>query len=224
MIKEKLHLWQKTSLRIGEFFSNRLPFSPVIYTITSLCAAAFAVVFSYYHAYTISIILFLIAGGCDVIDGAVARAQNKASNLGAFIDGVTDRFVDFAIIFSYFFFIIQPIWLSIEQWICITSFVVILPSFIVAYANHRGAVDDDNETLIWRLMNRGEMFFFMMAIQISSLFSPAIAGYLLVLLIFLSVTTILQTIIATLYYALAPERPSRANANTSARTINSNSI
>ena len=39
-----------------------------------------------------------------------------------------------------------------------------MPSFTVAYANHRGAVNDDNETLIWRIMNRGEMFILMMSI------------------------------------------------------------
>ncbi len=90
--------------------------------------------------------------------------------------------------------------LSIGQWIAVASFVVILPSFNVAYANHRGAVEDDDETLIWRLMNRGEMYVMMMSILVASLYSPTIAGYLLVLLIVLSVITIVQTIVATIYH------------------------
>ena len=141
-----------------------------------------------------------------MVDGSVARAQNKASNLGAFVDGTIDRFVDFAIIFSYFYFNITPFWLDLSQLICITSFVVIMPSFIVAYANHRGAVEDDNETLIWRIMNRGEMLIIMIGILIAALVSPSWAGYLLILLIILSTITIVQTIAETLYHARYKEK------------------
>ena len=188
-------------MRIGLLFSDKLPFSPVFYTLLSLITAGSGILCAFYNAHATAIVLFCMAASCDVIDGAVARAQNKASNLGAFIDGVTDRFVDFALLFSYFFCNIKTIGLPVEQWICIASFVVILPSFNVAYANHRGAVDDDDETLIWRLMNRAEMFVLMLAILIMSLFNSNTAGYLLLLLVALSSITILQTIFTTIYYA-----------------------
>ncbi|QLZ68629.1 CDP-alcohol phosphatidyltransferase family protein [Legionella sp. PC1000] len=201
MIKEKSRTWQKTSMFLGKFFAKYSPFPAGFYTINSLILATVAVFYSYSHYYITAILLFLLAGIFDVIDGSVARARNKASNLGAFVDGTIDRFVDFAIIFSYFFCEIKAFYLSLDQLICITSFVVILPSFIVAYANHRGAVSDDNETLIWRVMNRGEMLFFMIGILITSLFSSYWAGVLLLLLIFLSTFTIIQTIFLTIYHA-----------------------
>lgn len=201
MIKEKSKLWRKISLLIGQFFATYSPFPAGFYTLSSLFIAIAAIFFAYYHDYAVAIVLFITAAFFDVIDGSVARVQNKASNLGAFIDGTIDRFVDFAIIFSFFFFEIKPICLSLSQLINIASFVVIMPSFIVAYANHRRAVEDDNETLIWRIMNRGEMLFIMLAILISSLFSPQWAGYLLILLIILSTVTIIQTIFETIYHA-----------------------
>ena len=201
MIKEKSKIWSKSSVLLGQVFAKYSPLPVVFYTISSLVLAFFAALSAYLHYYHWSIILFMIAGFFDLVDGAVARAQNKASHLGAFLDGTVDRFVDFAIIFSFFFFKIEVSWLSLGQWICIASYVVILPSFIVAYANHRGAVNDDNETLIWRLMNRGEMFFLMMSVLIVSLVSPKIAGDLLILLICLSCITIFQTIIFTIYHA-----------------------
>lgn len=206
MIKEKSKTWQKFSLLLGKFFSAYSPFPPGFYTITSFFLALAAVICAYEHAFVTSIILFLAAGLFDVVDGSVARAQNKASNLGAFVDGTIDRFVDFAIIFSYFYFNITPFWLDLSQLICITSFVVIMPSFIVAYANHRGAVEDDNETLIWRIMNRGEMLIIMIGILIAALVSPSWAGYLLILLIILSTITIVQTIAETLYHARYKEK------------------
>ena len=204
MIKEKSHTWNKMSLILGRFFSTYSPFPAGFYTINSLVLATIAVFFSYFHHFIAAIVLFLLAGIFDVIDGSVARARNKASNLGAFVDGTIDRFVDFAIIFSYFFCDIQSFYLSLDQLICITSFVVILPSFIVAYANHRGAVSDDNETLIWRIMNRGEMLVFMIGILITSLYSPYWAGFLLILLIVLATITIIQTILLTIYHANRP--------------------
>jgi archaetidylinositol phosphate synthase len=201
MIKEKSKLWSKTSMAIGNFFTKYAPFPAGFYTLGALFLAIAAVFLSYFHYYSLTISFFVLAAIFDVIDGSVARAQAKASNLGAFIDGTIDRFVDFAIIFSYFFFDIKVKWLNLDQLICIASFVVIAPSFIVAYANHRGAVDDDDETLIWRLMNRGEMLFIMIGIQVVSLIDPNWAGYLLTLLISLATFTILQTIFETIYYA-----------------------
>jgi archaetidylinositol phosphate synthase len=206
MIKEKSKTWQKLSLYLGRFFSTYSPFPAGFYTIVSFFLALLAIFFSYYHAHVSAIVLFLAAGLFDVVDGSVARAQNKATNLGAFIDGTIDRFVDFAILFSYFYFNITAVWLELSQLISIASFVVIMPSFIVAYANHRGAVEDDNETLIWRLMNRGEMLFIMIGILIFSLFSPTWAGYLLILLILLATITIIQTIGETLYHAKYKEK------------------
>lgn len=201
MIKEKSKTWNRFSITIGNFFASYSPFPAGFYTITSLFFAFMGVILAYSCYYTIAIVLFFLAAIFDVIDGSVARAQNTASNLGAFNDGTIDRFVDFAIIFSYFFFDIIPVCMNIAQLICITSFVVIMPSFIVAYANHRGAVKDDDETLIWRLMNRGEMLIIMLGILITALFSAHWAGYLLMILIILATITIIQTIFATIYYA-----------------------
>ena len=201
MIKEKSKTWNKASILLGKFFAANSPFPPGFYTVMSLFLGVIAVLFAYYHYYITTIILFLTAGLFDLIDGSVARARNQATPLGAFTDGTIDRFVDFAILFSFFYFDIKVYWLDISQLICITSFVVIMPSFIVAYANHRRAVEDDNETLIWRIMNRGEMLFIMLGILISSLFSPDWAGYLLLLLIFLASITIVQTIFTTIYHA-----------------------
>lgn len=201
MIKEKVKAWSKLSANLGQFFSAFLPFPPYVYTVLSLLVALAAIGCAYAQCHVLALGLFFVAACCDMIDGAVARARHQASALGAYLDGVTDRFVDFALIFSYFFIDLKTPGLSPAQWICIASFVVMLPSFNVAYANHRKAVEDDHETLIWRLMNRGEMFVLMMLILIVAMFSPVYAGYGLILLIGLSSVTIVQTIVSTLYHA-----------------------
>ena len=42
-------------------------------------------------------IVILLAGFCDMLDGAVARAGDSASKIGAFNDSVVDRYSDFLI-------------------------------------------------------------------------------------------------------------------------------
>jgi len=197
MIKEKSKTWHYFSEQLGRLFSL-LPFKPNFYTWSVLPFAALGfVAFIKWHILT-GIVLFLVAGLFDLIDGAVARQTQQTSGRGAFLDGSLDRFVDFLLLFSYFWLPITMPFLSLGQWICIGLFFAIMPSFEVAYANHRRAVYDPQEKIIWRIMNRGEMYFLMLLIPFISQFSSHWAGYLLLFLIILSAITTFQTLFNTL--------------------------
>lgn len=197
MIKEKSKTWAKFSSQLGYIFSH-LPFPPNYYTWLTL-PTAFVGMLAIIHNYIITgVILFLFAGLLDIIDGAVARHTQKTSYAGAFLDGSLDRFIDFFLIFSYFWLPIATPWLPLSQWICMSIFFAIMPSFEVAYANHRRAVADPEEKLIWRILNRGEMYILMLLIPLVSLYNAHWAGYLLLALVLLSFITTLQTLILTL--------------------------
>jgi phosphatidylglycerophosphate synthase len=63
-------------------------------------------------------VLILAGGFFDMLDGAVARAHNKSSEFGAFLDSVLDRYADAFIFlgFAAHFFSVQSttgIWLSL---------------------------------------------------------------------------------------------------------------
>lgn len=47
-------------------------------------------------------LLLLLVGIADTIDGAVARAQNRISTLGAFLDSVLDRCAEFFVLFGLY--------------------------------------------------------------------------------------------------------------------------
>ena len=196
MIKEQSQTWAKISAQIGVFFS-RFSFSPNFYTWISIFPA-FLVFIAIIIGY---ILLFIISGLLDLVDGAVARHTGQVSHYGAFLDGSLDRLVDFLIIFSYLWLPLQTPGLAVEAWVVIAVYFAILPSFEVAYANHRRAVDDPHEKIIWRILNRGEMFVIMLLIPLVSAFSSIWAGYILVLLVVLCVITTLQTFFSTLYHS-----------------------
>lgn len=200
MIKEKSKTWALTSQKLGVVFS-KLPFPPNFYSWMTLPVALLGLLLlAKQHIFT-GVIVFLLSGLLDLIDGAVARHTGQQSHRGAFLDGSLDRFIDFFLIFSYFWLNITTPWMLPSRWICMAVFFAIMPSFEVAYANHRQAVPDPDEKIIWRILNRGEMYTLMLLIPLVSLVSSVIAGYILVALVVLSFITTLQTFFSTLYIA-----------------------
>jgi phosphatidylglycerophosphate synthase len=200
MIKEKSKVWRAFSMNLGDFF-NQLPLGPNFYTWSTVPFACFGFAAIVAGKTALGLILFIIAGLLDLVDGAVARRRKITSGYGAFLDGSVDRVVDFLVIFSYFWCNIATPWLPLGQWIAIAVFVALMPSFEVAYANHRKAVDDPHETKIWRIFNRGEMYFFMMLTILLSQWFPLMAGYVLVFMVVVSAVTTIQTFVMSLYLA-----------------------
>lgn len=200
MIKEKCMWWQRFSAQLGQRML-RLPISANAYTWLTLLLGVLGYVFIA-QAYAITgLAFFILAGLFDVVDGAVARAGDNSSHYGAFLDGSLDRFVDFFVIFSYFkLAIITPYW-SLGSWVTIAVFCAIMPSFEVAYANHRKAVDDPHETKIWRILNRGEMYPLMLLVIAVSIFQPIWAGYVLAFWVGLAAITTIQTVYLALHLA-----------------------
>jgi phosphatidylglycerophosphate synthase len=197
MIKEKSQTWGRISGQLGVIFA-KLPLTPNCYTWLTVPIALLGLFCFIIGAIWIAVELFLIAGLLDLIDGALARHLNCATHQGAFLDGSLDRFIDFILIFGYFWLPITTPWLPLAQWICLAIFFAIMPSFEVAYANHRKAVNDPEEKIIWRILNRGEMYFLMLLIPICSMYHNIWAGYLLVSLVILSAITTIQTMWITL--------------------------
>jgi len=203
MIKEKFPAWENLSRSLGSAFAH-LPFHPNVYTWATLPTAFVGLLFIAFGHVGWGVAAFILAGVLDVIDGAVARARGIASHYGAFLDGSLDRLVDFFVIASYYWLNLSMPWLPLGMWIAIAYFFAIMPSFEVAYANHRKAVLDPDEKIIWRILNRGEMYPIMVAVPVIAMFSITAASVVFMVLICLSMITTLQTFIHTLMIAAAP--------------------
>ncbi|MCE4606682.1 MAG: CDP-alcohol phosphatidyltransferase family protein [Desulfurococcales archaeon] len=63
-------------------------------TMASPLLALFIPLSIYYEHLLLSVIILLIAGFLDILDGAVARETGTARPAGAFLDSMMDRFVD----------------------------------------------------------------------------------------------------------------------------------
>jgi archaetidylinositol phosphate synthase len=87
------------SLRVGRALSRAMP-SPTSWTVTGL---VFSLIAAYLFSFGTPVENFfaglavLVSGVLDVADGAVARATNRVSTRGAFLDSTLDRVGESAI-------------------------------------------------------------------------------------------------------------------------------
>lgn len=196
MLKEFFNT-DKISIPIGRFFSF-FPLTPNQWTLISLFPALFGFYFAVQKNFFLAFVFFTLAGLCDSIDGGIARYKGGVTKFGAFLDGSIDRLVDFLLIFSFLFLKLPSVWLMpIEYWLVATSFFCLMPTFEVAYANHRKAVNDPDEKKIWRILHRTEMYPLFLLVLIGAYFSPLFSSWLIIFITVLSFITSIQTIILT---------------------------
>ena len=69
------------------------------------CLAAYLIATGHIRA---AAIVIVVAGLCDVIDGAVARAKGTVSRAGAFLDSTLDRYSEIVIFLGIMWFYVSP--------------------------------------------------------------------------------------------------------------------
>lgn len=95
MLNDRLR--PKTNKITGEI-GQKIDIDPNIVTIIGVLISIFAGVLYASGNLGAGALFIIISGFCDVIDGAIARSQNRRTKFGGFLDSVCDRFADAAII------------------------------------------------------------------------------------------------------------------------------
>ena len=121
----------------GSLFAN-LPLTPGQITVSAVLFAAIGFWFSIQQLPLVSLAFFALSGLMDALDGAVARAKKMVSDRGAYIDGITDRLVEFLIIMSFFPYPLPAFFLPAQILLMLILFFgSAMSSFATAYADHR---------------------------------------------------------------------------------------
>lgn len=102
---------------------GRLPITPNQWTVISLIVALIGLYFVIVQDFFVATVLFLFSLLLDLVDGSIARARGMASNTGAYVDTIVDRYVE-AIMLLGLFFVPQlsSILIPISVWIFLTLF------------------------------------------------------------------------------------------------------
>ncbi|GAH39487.1 unnamed protein product, partial [marine sediment metagenome] len=100
------------------------------YTLISLLFVAISFSFLINLNLVLALIFFLLAGLLDFIDGAVARFTQKATKKGAYLDTISDRYVEGIILLGFLFLPLPVFLLSAKVWI----FLALFGSFLTTYS------------------------------------------------------------------------------------------
>lgn len=137
---------EKIGVKLGIIFS-KIPLTPNQWTILSLLPALIGF---YYLAVeknlVYGLICFILSGLLDGVDGGVARVTGAVTNLGAYLDGMMDRFVEALLIIGLMFIPMPDMdvfgyILPMALWLTLLLFFgTCMTTFSRAYADHRKVV------------------------------------------------------------------------------------
>ena len=152
MLDTKRHWFKDLEKIVGKIFGS-LPLTPNQYTYLSGVFALIGLFFMIQENLIWAIILFLIAGGLDFVDGAVARAKNMSSKVGAYLDTIFDRYVEGIMFLGILFLPLPYFIIPGYTWVYLAIFGSVVTTYVKAAAKEKDLV---NQELKGGLLSRGE--------------------------------------------------------------------
>jgi CDP-diacylglycerol--glycerol-3-phosphate 3-phosphatidyltransferase len=146
---DKMRVWFRWYLNPIAGFLNRLGIRPNTVTLIGLMGTIGCAVLIAFGHMTWAGILLLIMGPVDAMDGALARLRNEASDWGAFVDAVTDRYSE---LFLFLGFLIYYM-LQADAAGVILAYLAAAGSVLVSYVKARADASklDANVGLLTRV-------------------------------------------------------------------------
>lgn len=172
-----------------------VPLSPNQITVLSVLAALLGSVLFYLGNYWYGFAAFILAFVLDAVDGAVARARGETSKLGGFLDGVSDRLVEFFLLLSLLFVPLEMPLVQDAVWVIFVLFFgACMAAFVKAYANYQGVLTKEEADKMPGILERGERGALLMVFVFLVLYGFAYAWVLFALIALLSILTFLQRV------------------------------
>ena len=190
MMEQKRAKFKGLEKRFGEFFS-KLGLSPNHYTLISLFCVAVSFYFLVKLNLISALIFFLFAVLLDLIDGAVARATQKATKKGAYLDTICDRYVEGIILLGFLFLPLPHFIFSPEIWIFTAFLGSLMTTYSKAAAKEKELVEKE---LKKGFLGRAERVILIVLAMILGIFNFSLIIYPIIILAIFSNITALQRI------------------------------
>lgn len=146
---DKMRVWFRWYLNPIAGFFNRLGIRPNTVTLFGLVGTIGVAVLIAFGHMTWAGILLLLMGPVDAMDGALARLRNEASDWGAFVDAVTDRYSELFLFLGFLIFYL----LKADVTGIILAYLAAAGSVLVSYVKARADASklDANVGLLTRV-------------------------------------------------------------------------
>jgi archaetidylinositol phosphate synthase len=172
---------------------GKLPISANQWTIFSLLPVLFSAYFLSQQQFLLAAIFFLISSAIDLIDGSVARFKGTSSKFGAYLDTITDRFVEGIICFGLLFASLPNFFLPAFAWIFLFFFGSIMTTYAKAAAKEKELVKQGQE-LKGGLLERAERLIILVIGMLLAMINPLYLTLIIAVLAVLSIISALQRI------------------------------
>lgn len=148
-LADKMRVWFRWYLNPIAGFFNRLGIRPNTVTLIGLMGTIGCAVLIAFGHMTWAGILLLIMGPVDAMDGALARLRNEASDWGAFVDAVTDRYSELFLFLGFLIFFM----LRADSTGVLLAYLAAAGSVLVSYVKARADASklDANVGLLTRV-------------------------------------------------------------------------
>jgi CDP-diacylglycerol--glycerol-3-phosphate 3-phosphatidyltransferase len=115
---------------------GRVPLTPNQVTVVGMVLTFVAASLAAFGQLRWAGVVLILAGTCDILDGALARSTRKSYTYGAFLDSTLDRYSEGAIylgLAAYFVSMGGPL----ERWLVLATLAALAGSFLVSYVRAR---------------------------------------------------------------------------------------
>ena len=130
---DRLRIWFKWFLDPAAGFFNHLGLTPNTMTLLGLAGNFIGAFFVSQGRMTTGGLLMLVTTPLDALDGAMARLRGDANEWGAFVDSVTDRYSELAVLGGLlYYFSVTGDWLS-----SVVTFAAAAGTVLVSYVKAR---------------------------------------------------------------------------------------
>jgi phosphatidylglycerophosphate synthase len=194
MLEEKREKFKKIEEKIGRIFSKLEP-SPNQYTLNSIVFGIFCFVSLVFRNFVLALIFFLVSAILDFVDGAVARYSGKVTKVGAYLDTISDRFVEGLIFLGLLSLPLPKFIIETKYWIFLAFFGSLMTTYAKAAAKEKELVIQE---LKKGFFGRGERMILLSITFFLGIFNQNLMIYPISLLAIFSNLTALQRIILAL--------------------------
>lgn len=132
---------------------TKLPLTPNQVTVISIFFALASAYYLYIGDILMGLIMLIISGYLDLVDGAIARAKGLVSKTGAYIDTITDRYVEIILLIGMSFLPFDTVIFPSYIWIILAISGSLMTTYAKAAAKEKDLVSQE---LKGGLLSRGE--------------------------------------------------------------------
>jgi phosphatidylglycerophosphate synthase len=187
---KRREIFSDLSIKIGIAFS-RLKISPNQWTLISLLPVIAAVWLLYNSQFVAAAVLFIVSAFLDMVDGSVARVTGRSSILGAYLDTIVDRYVEFLIVLGLLLAALPGFMVPAYIWIALYLFGSLMTTYAKAAAKEKGLSKFE---LKGGLLERAERLIILFVGILLAAINPLYLTYVLAILAVLTNVSAIQRI------------------------------